>query len=153
MKTKPLIQIAAAWLVWTLNLQPSAALASTNRVGVITANYTMSASGSGARSSAIPGVDSLSAQDQAQVSITGQAQYEMLQTQTNLIIGKLIRSSAQQTASGSLQEADWDSVYGNSTSSFIYIADPSFNHTNICDHGQLPRPFGPIHRNLCEGSV
>ncbi len=82
-----------------LILECSSALASTNRVGVLSANYTMTAGGSGDTYDSTP-TAIVSSQDQVQTSITGRVQWEVLQTETDRI-GSLISSSAQPTASGS----------------------------------------------------
>jgi hypothetical protein len=82
-----------------LILECSSALASTNRVGVLSANYTMTAGGSGDTYDRTP-TAIVSSQDQVQTSITGRVHWEVSQTETNRI-GSLISSSAQPTASGS----------------------------------------------------
>ena len=101
-------RIIAGWLMLpallALNLQPSTAFATTNRVGVLTAHYNMTAGGLGdwdyedyVYFGGLIYVDI--GNDQIQVSTSGQAQYEVLKTETNVIIGSLLSSSAQETVS------------------------------------------------------
>jgi len=132
-------RIIAGWLtlpaLLALNLQPSTAFASTNRVGVLTAHYNMTASGSGDwdyedlnYGYGLIYVDIGS--DQIQVSISGQAQYEVLKTETNVIIGSLLSSSAQETVSGSGQ---WEFANPGppiTPGSCLYY--PYLNPTNVC---------------------
>ncbi len=134
MKAKHLIQIAAVLLLSTLNLQLSTALASTNPVGVITASYTMTANGTGTASYGSALAEGYNDSDQITLSISGTAKYEVLQTETNLVIGNLISSTAAQMASGIWRHAYWydvgefDGCTENWTDS--YASDPQFNPTN-----------------------
>jgi hypothetical protein len=109
MKPRRMIAGGLALLALSVfNLHPSTAFATTNRVGVITANYTMTASGSGEWDWGIAGILGYSGSDDLDVSITGVIKYEVVQTETNLMIGRLISASANQTASGGSQRHDWD---------------------------------------------
>ncbi|HXR09112.1 MAG TPA: PKD domain-containing protein, partial [Candidatus Acidoferrum sp.] len=134
----------------TLCLAPSAAFATTNRVGVLTVNYTMNAAsvsgqadlegmaGDGYGNTWPRGATEA---DSLSLSISGQAKFEVLQTETNLIIGSLLSSSAHQTASGSQTDHEWgwgntpdDPENAETTTTFTYVADPdpSDPGTNCC---------------------
>ena len=115
----------------TLCLAPSAAFAWTNRVGVLTVNYTMMASGSGSDSWGIASIGGWDTDEVLQATITGQAKYVVLQTETNLMIGSLISSSAAESASGSWTGDGW--VDGTETPrGATYESDPQFNASNAC---------------------
>ncbi len=133
MRTKHLIQIAAVLLLSTLSLQLSTAFASTNRVGVITATYTMTASGTGEWDWGNSTIG-YSGNDQLQIQLSGIVKYVVLGTETNLIIGNLLNSTGQESASGSYVQDDWDYTPppGASHHEGAYLADPNFNPTNVC---------------------
>jgi hypothetical protein len=72
---------------------PLCAFAATNRVGVLTANYSMSAGGSGQWywDYYVGDVENgISDQDNVQLSISGQVKYAVLQSGTNLSIGNVL---------------------------------------------------------------
>ena len=112
---------------------PLCAFAATNRVGVLTANYSMSAGGSGQWSwdyyDAV-GVDNgITDQDNVQLSISGQVKYVVLQTETNRILGDVISTTDQETVSGSEQSSAWPPLENDS---YIYSADPAISASNLC---------------------
>jgi uncharacterized repeat protein (TIGR03803 family) len=132
-------RISAGW--WTLLafstliLPLSTAFATTNRVGVITVNYSTTASGSGEFGGGDAVIGTVGS-DSLDVAISGQVQYAVLATETNLIIGSLISSSGQETASGSYVDDYWD--YSNPQDPTVddqsgdWIPDPNFKPTNVC---------------------
>jgi uncharacterized repeat protein (TIGR03803 family) len=136
-----------------LNLTISTAFAQTNRVGVITVSYTMTGSGSGSDNGNFqPYVNLSDEQDQLQISLTGQVKYAVSQTQTNLIIGPLISSSAQQTVSGFEEIIDFF-ISGQQTSNCAYVIDSAFNPTNVCVIlTNAAGGSGPFS-GTCEGAV
>jgi len=88
----------------TLNLQLSTAFAASNRIGVLTATYTMECSGSGSIDYYVESYGTEIEEDDLSVSASGSAQYEVLQTGTNLFLGNLITSTLQIDASGNGSE-------------------------------------------------
>ncbi|MGA2541331.1 MAG: choice-of-anchor tandem repeat GloVer-containing protein [Verrucomicrobiota bacterium] len=118
-----------------LNLPLSTAFATTNRVGVITVNYSTTASGSGGFSGGDAVIGTVGS-DSLDVAISGQVQYAVLATETNLIIGSLISSSGQETASGSYVDDFWDYSHPEDPTvddqSGDWIPDPNFKPTNVC---------------------
>jgi len=153
MKTKHLVQIAAVLALSAFNLRPSTTLAQTNRVGVITATYIMSASGSGQFNYSGTWIDGdysgqnlWAGNDQLSLSISGQVKYEVLQTDTNLIIGSPLSSSASETASGNehthymgeqLNGYESPPTEEDYTTNLTFVADPGTGGrysypTNVC---------------------
>jgi len=132
-------RIIVGWLTLlalsALNLQLSTAFAYTNRVGVITASYTMTASGTGQWDWGNPTGLGYSGNDQLQISISGNVKYVVLGTETNLIIGNLLSSTGQESASGSCVYDSWDYTPPPDVP-FHYegawLADPNFDPTNVC---------------------
>jgi uncharacterized repeat protein (TIGR03803 family) len=118
----------------TLNFQLSTAFAYTNRVGVITATYTMTASGTGNWDFG-SSTFGYSGNDQLQIWISGNVKYAVLGTETNLIIGNLLSSTGQESASGSYVFDSWDYTPPPDQPSHrdgAYLADPNFSPTNVC---------------------
>jgi PKD repeat protein len=98
----------AGWLMLlalsTFNLQLSTAFAATNRVGMLTATYSMECSGSGSINYYVEHYGTEIEEDDLSISASGSAQYEVLQTETNLLLGNLITSTLQIDASGNGSE-------------------------------------------------
>lgn len=95
--------------------------AATNRVGLITITYSMQAGGSAQYSTYNSGGN-----DDLSLSMSGQAEFEILQTSAGLAVGSLINSVARQAVSG-----NWFAP-GFSPSNRAYLPDPNFNSTNVC---------------------
>jgi len=131
----PALRMAGALLMWAALILP--ADADTNRVGVVTASFSMTSSGSGnwhwdhianpdGTYSGFDGNDSL------QLSISGQVSYEVLMPAGgNLFTGNLLSSTGQESASGTYQNTDWGED-ASPPESESYIPDPSFVPTDMC---------------------
>lgn len=124
-------------LLAILNLHLSTAVAQTRRLGLITASYTMSASGSGYQSTSDAGGYDNST-DQVQYSSYGQSQYEVVQTETNLTIGNLVSSTFNEDVSWGGSELAC-STWGIPVSHvWTYILGSSWEGTNGCYLGFDP---------------
>ena len=122
-----------ALLFFALLAAPRCAFAATNRVGVLTANYSMTASGSGQwywdYYDAADVENGISDQDNVQLSISGQVKYAVLQTETNRILGDVISTTVQETVSGSEQCSAWPPPENDS---YLYSPDPAISASNVC---------------------
>ncbi|HZM06082.1 MAG TPA: choice-of-anchor tandem repeat GloVer-containing protein [Candidatus Saccharimonadales bacterium] len=113
--------------------------APTNQVGLLTINYTMNANSSGQwfEGVAVQVGGGVSGNDGVTVSISGQIQFPVFQSGTNLIFGtNPTNSSAQQTVSGNWAEESW-APDGDIGESFDSLASPivgwnGFEATNTC---------------------
>ena len=145
-----------ALLFCALLAAPRCAFAATNRVGVLTANYSMTASGSGQwywnyYLGDPPVANGISDQDSVQLSISGQVKYAVLKTETNMILGDMISASAQQSVSGTDQGSTWP---GSVPYSFPYSPDPNFNATNGCvGFSSAPNASGQFSGTCEENAV
>ena len=130
MKKFPLIAVAPFFCA--LLLASFSARADMQRVGMITATYSMRVIGSGTNyyGDAESGGDG---QDQLNLTLTGQAQFELLTTESNLITpndGFPLTSTAQQNVSASHYYVTWD--YTVSPPNIVIdnrplVGNPNFN--------------------------
>jgi hypothetical protein len=137
---------AAVAMFALLNIQFSIAFADTHRVGVLTASYaiTVTNDSGGCLNAAYYCSDSLNG------SISGEVKYEMLQTETNLIVGNLLYSAGQESVSGSWFEQDMFPPYQSGNGP--YLADPNFSPTNVCRITNAPTGSGQF-LGTCEKIV
>lgn len=118
-----------------LDCQLSPALAQGQCVGVLTATYNVQVSGSGTNYDG-DAEAGLCGSDQLSLALSGQAQFLLFQTATNLTTagsGSPASSTAQQTVSGSQHHVDWFNLTSppvNLTWYVPYVSDPNFDPTS-----------------------
>ena len=128
---KPLLKVLLPLAACACLMIPRSADASTNRIGVLTASYAMTNGGSGTWYWYEQGAFGYSGNDSPQLSISGEVQYAVMQTESNLFIGNVISAAENQSASGTDYEESWDPPPSSSTT-IAFVGDPSFSSTNAC---------------------
>jgi PKD repeat protein len=128
---KPLPKVGLLLVVFALLCPALSVRADTNQIGVITVTFTISSSGSGSMSWN-DGCDWEATSDHAQFALSGEAQFNLFQSNTSLIIGPLANATASQPVSGVYDQSGFECGIpdGSWSDSYTFVPNPSFSATN-----------------------